>query len=171
MSYMVNNKTHTKMKKITVLLFAFMSALSTMSQSKQNFHLINPNSLAKSPAYSHIAEIKSGRIVLIAGQVSMDSLGNVMGKGDLKAQTEQVYQNIEKALKAVGAGFADVAKFGIYIKDMGKIAEFREVRNRLFDEKYYKNQPNRPVSTAIGVTELFNPDWLIEIEAFVVLPN
>ncbi|MCU0325956.1 MAG: RidA family protein [Spirosomaceae bacterium] len=132
---------------------------------------MNPDNLSKSPAYSHIAEIKGGRIILISGQVANDSLGNVIGKGDMRLQTEQVYKNLEKALKAIGASFGDVAKFGIYIKDMSKIAEFREVRNRLFDQKYYKNQPNRPVSTAIGVTELFHPDWLLEIEATVVLPN
>ncbi len=157
------------MKKNIFFVVFFITTLSAIAQSKQKLKLINPNSLAKSPAYSHIAQINTGRIVLISGQVANDSLGNIVGKGDLKAQTEQVYKNIEKALNAVGASFADVAKFGIYIKDMSKIAEFREVRNRLFDEKYYKNQTNRPVSTAIGVTELFNPDWLIEIEAFVVL--
>jgi 2-iminobutanoate/2-iminopropanoate deaminase len=159
------------MKKIIVLLILIIGTSEVIAQEKPKLTFINPNSLAKSPAYSHIAEIKSGRIVLIAGQVSMDSLGNVIGKGDLKAQTEQVYKNIERALRAVGATFADVAKFGIYITDMSKIAEFREVRNRLFDTKYYKNHPNRPVSTAIGVTALFNPDWLIEIEATVVLPK
>jgi 2-iminobutanoate/2-iminopropanoate deaminase len=157
------------MKKIILILISFIGSCTIMAQSKPKLTLINPNSLAKSPAYSHIAEIKAGRIVLIAGQVSMDSMGNVIGKGDLKAQTEQVYKNIEKALSAVGATFADVAKFGIYITDMSKVAEFREVRNRLFDEKYFKTQTNRPVSTAIGVTALFNPDWLIEIEATVIL--
>ncbi len=157
------------MKKFILIVCSFAITFSGIAQSKQKLKLINPSTLSKSPAYSHIAEIKAGRIVLISGQVSNDSLGNLIGKGDLKAQTEQVYKNIEKALNAVGATFADVAKFGIYIKDMSKIAEFRETRNRLFDEKYYKNQTNRPVSTAIGVTELFNPDWLIEIEAFVVL--
>lgn len=157
------------MKKITLIFIAIIGSCEIMAQSKPKLKLINPSSLAKSPAYSHIAEIKSGRIVLIAGQVSMDSMGNIVGKGDLKAQTEQVYKNIEKALSAVGATFADVAKFGIYITDMSKIAEFREVRNRLFDTKYFINQTNRPVSTAIGVTALFNPDWLIEIEATVVL--
>ncbi|MFN3849222.1 MAG: RidA family protein [Spirosomataceae bacterium] len=141
------------------------------AQSNPNLKFVNPDNLSKSPAYSHIAEIKGGRIILISGQVSNDSLGNVIGKGDMRIQTEQVYKNLEKALKAVGATFSDVAKFGIYIRDMSKIAEFREVRNRLFDQKYYKNQTNRPVSTAIGVTELFHPDWLLEIEATVVLPN
>jgi enamine deaminase RidA (YjgF/YER057c/UK114 family) len=159
------------MKKITLILLFFIASFIAMAQSNPNFKLINPSSLSKSSAYSHIAEIKSGRIVLISGQVSSDSLGNIIGKGNLKLQTEQVYANIERALNAVGATFADVAKFGIYLKDMSKISEFREIRNRLFDEKYYKNQANRPVSTAIGVTELFNPDWLIEIEVFVVLPN
>ncbi len=159
------------MKKITLVLLSFVATFTTMAQSNPSFRFINPSSLPKSSAYSHIAEIKSGRIVIIAGQVAVDSLGNIVGKGNLKLQTEQVYTNIEKALNAIGATFADVAKFGIYLKDMSKIAEFREIRNRLFDEKYYKNQPNRPVSTAIGVTELFHPDWLIEIEVFVVLPK
>lgn len=159
------------MKK-TIFTFVYMMIYNFgIAQTNPNLKLINPDNLPKSPAYSHIAEIKNGRVILISGQVSNDSLGNIIGKGDMRIQTEQVYKNLEKALKAVGATFGDVAKFGIYIKDMSKVAEFREVRNRLFDQKYYKNQPNRPVSTAIGVTELFHPDWLLEVEATVVLPN
>jgi enamine deaminase RidA (YjgF/YER057c/UK114 family) len=156
--------------KLTLLL-GFVSTL-VLAQTNPRLKFKNPSNLSKSPAYSHIAEISgSSRMVLIAGQVSADSLGNVIGKGDMRLQTEQVYRNLEKALVAAGATFADVAKFSIYIKDMSKIGEFREVRNRLFDQKYYRNQPSRPVSTAIGVTELFHPDWLLEIEAVVVLPR
>lgn len=137
------------------------------AQPNTNIRLINPPGLSKSTGYSHIGEVKGGKMYFISGQVSSDSLGNVIGKGDIKTQTEHVYCNLEKALQAIGATYQDVVKF----KDMSKINEFREVRNRLFNEKYYKNQANRPVSTAIGVTELFNPDWLLEIEATVVLPN
>jgi enamine deaminase RidA (YjgF/YER057c/UK114 family) len=153
------------------ILFSICLLLSNViyAQSSSNIKFINPDNLSKSPAYSHIGEVSGGKIIFISGQVSNDSLGNVIGKGDIKLQTEQVYKNLEKALKAVGATFGNVVKFGIYLKDMSKIAEFREVRNRLFDTKYYKNQPNRPVSTAIGVVELFHPDWLLEIEATVVL--
>lgn len=152
----------------TILCFLGWNAFA---QSNPRLKFINPPGLSKSPAYSHIADISgTARIILISGQVSADSLGNIIGKGDMRKQTEQVYQNIEKALAAAGATFGDVAKFSIYIKDMSKIGEFREVRNRLF-ERYYPNQPNRPVSTAIGVTELFHPDWLLEIEATVVLPR
>lgn len=156
-----------------VFLVGIMLCLTAVgrAQSNPNIRFINPSSLSQSPGYSQIGELKGGKIYFISGQVSNDSLGNVVGKGDMKAQTEQVYANLEKALRAIGASYQDVVKFGIYLKDMSKINEFREVRNRLFNEKYYKNQTNRPVSTAIGVVELFNPDWLLEIEATVVLPN
>jgi enamine deaminase RidA (YjgF/YER057c/UK114 family) len=82
-----------------------------------------------------------------------------------------VYANIEKALQAIGANFSNVVAFKIYLTDSSKLTEFRTIRNKLFNEKYFANQKERPVSTAMVVSALFNSNWMIEIEATVAVPN
>ncbi|MBN9261957.1 MAG: RidA family protein, partial [Hyphomicrobium sp.] len=73
--------------------------------------------LFKNPAYSHVAVASGARTVYISGQVAMDSQGNLVGAGDLAAQTEQVMRNLGLALAAAGASFADVVKITTYVVD------------------------------------------------------
>ena len=73
--------------------------------------------LFKNPAYSHVAIASGARTIYISGQVAMDSQGNLIGAGDLGAQTEQVMRNLGLALAGAGASFADVVKITTYVVD------------------------------------------------------
>jgi enamine deaminase RidA (YjgF/YER057c/UK114 family) len=105
--------------------------------------------------------------VYISGQVSVNERGETVGKGDLRAQTQQAFENLKTALAAVGATFRDVVKTNLYVVGFKpeQIAVIREVRARYIAA----DQP--PASTLVGVSALVGADWLIEIEAVAVIPE
>jgi enamine deaminase RidA (YjgF/YER057c/UK114 family) len=105
-----------------------------------------------------------GRHVFVAGQVALDANGQVVGKGDIVAQTRQVMENLRLALEAAGAGFADVVKVVNYITDVELFGQMAEVRKEFLVEPF-------PVSTLVEVPALIFPDLLIEIEAIAVVAD
>lgn len=113
------------------------------------------------PRFAQVVQM--GNQVYIAGQTSVDEHGNLVGKGDIEAQTRQVFKNLQKCLDAVGAGFDQVAKLNIYSTDLdAHIGVIGKVRREYF--------PQEPVaSTTVQVPRLVHPDWLLEIEAIAVL--
>lgn len=121
--------------------------------------------LLKNPAYSHVAVASGARTVYIAGQVAMDSQGNLVGAGDLGAQTEQVMRNLGTALAAAGASFADVVKITTYVVDYKP--EMRAAIGKARSPFFAGREP--PASTLVGVSALAAPGWLIEIEAIAVV--
>ena len=126
---------------------------------------IQPEGLFASPAYTHVVTAQSGRTVYISGQVAMDPDGAVVGVGDLGAQAAQVMRNLEVALGAVGATFADVVKITTFV--VGYQPEHRAVISAARSPYFTNGGP--PASTLIGVAALAAPDWLIEIEAVAVV--
>lgn len=128
---------------------------------------LNPSGLSHSPAYTHVVEIRSGRLVLISGQVAYDQDGHVVGKGDMRAQTTQAFENLKTALDSVGATLNDVVKINSFLVNMpDNLAAYREVRT-----KYLAGNQHPPASTTVGVAALVHPDLLLEMEAEVVLPE
>jgi enamine deaminase RidA (YjgF/YER057c/UK114 family) len=126
---------------------------------------VNPSGLAKSPRYTHVAEISRGRIILIAGQVSQDASGNLVGAGDMAAQTRQVFENLKVALAAAGASYNDVVKLTSFIVDISKnIEAYREVR-----QEYLRGIAEPPTSTTVGVPALVRDYYLLEVEAIAAL--
>jgi enamine deaminase RidA (YjgF/YER057c/UK114 family) len=107
--------------------------------------------------------VKSGYQVYIAGQTSVDEQGNVVGKGDIEAQTKQVFKNLQKCLESVGATFDQVVKLNIYSTDLDA---HLPVISRLRRE-YFHAEP--VASTTVQVPRLVHPDWLLEIEAIAAL--
>jgi enamine deaminase RidA (YjgF/YER057c/UK114 family) len=114
--------------------------------------------------YSHIAEAVSGKTIYISGQVALDRSGNLIGLGDLRAQTQQVFTNLKTALAAVGANFNAVVKLTYFVLDISQIQIVREVRDQ------FVNVQRPPASSAVEVRCLFRDDLLIEIEAIAVVP-
>jgi enamine deaminase RidA (YjgF/YER057c/UK114 family) len=107
--------------------------------------------------------------VYLAGQVSWDTEGNLVGPDDVAAQAEQAYLNIAAALDAVGATVADLAKVTVYIVglDEAKAEQFVVGRERAAATLGVELQ--QP-STWIGVTSLAAPGYLVEVDAIAVLP-
>ena len=125
-------------------------------------HFSPPEGSPPAVGYSH-AVAGTGRFVAIAGQVAMDSQGELVGPDDPAAQAEQVFQNLALALAAAGASFADVVKFGVFVTDISILPAVREVRNRYIDT----DRP--PASTAVQVGALFRPGYLVEVDALAVV--
>lgn len=123
---------------------------------------MNPPGLSTPTGYSHIVSARGGRTVYIAGQVALDAQGRVVGAGDLAAQTRQVFANLDIALKAAGATFANVVKTNYYLRDASQVAVIREIRSKYFTKEL-------PASTLVEVPRLANPDFLIEIEVIAVV--
>src|SRR2546430_3221866 len=114
-----------------------------------------PPGLAPGPGYSHVAS-GTGRLVFVAGQVSLDALGALVGPGDVVRQAEQVSENVGLALAAAGATFADLVKLNIYVLDIAALPAVRPVRDR------YVNTTAPPVSTALQGAALARPEVLID---------
>jgi 2-iminobutanoate/2-iminopropanoate deaminase len=121
----------------------------------------NPPGLSTPRGYSHVVDVPAGRTLYIAGQVAFDVEGKVVGKGDVRAQTEQTFRNLKTAVESAGATMADVVKINWYVRDVSQLAVYREVRNQFFGSGPY------PASTLVEVKGLVLEDLLIEVEAVV----
>jgi enamine deaminase RidA (YjgF/YER057c/UK114 family) len=121
---------------------------------------IQPQGLPTPTAYSPV--VKAGNTVYVAGQVSQDEQGHVVGRGDITAQATQVFENIGKALTAAGAGFDDLVKMNVYLTDVRFRDALAPVRSK------YLTGP-LPVSTLVVVAGLALPDYLLEIEVVAEL--
>lgn len=133
-----------------------------MPQTNPQF--LNPSTMPTPRGYTQVVEVTGGRMIFISGQVALDTAGNMVGAGDFRAQAQQVFENIKAALEAVGANFSHVVKFTIYVLDVTHLPILREVRDQ------YVNTAQPPASTAMQVGALFQPGYLVEIEAVAVVP-
>lgn len=126
---------------------------------------LNPPELCPTFGWTHVVTATGGKTVHVSGQVSVNARGEVVGKGDLRVQTEQTFQNIKAALAAAGGTFRDVVKTNLYVVGLKpeNVPMLREVRSR------YVSAEHPPASTLVGVSSLVGADWLIEIEAVAVV--
>lgn len=132
-----------------------------MATQSTDVQFVKSPTLPPSPGYTQA--VRAGNTIYIAGQVAVDRSGNVVGKGDFRAQVQQVFENLKAALEASGASFKDVVKMNSYFVDMTQLAAFREVRDKYIDTG------NPPASTAVQVSRLFREDFLVEIEAIAIV--
>ena len=95
------------------------------------FDLISPVSMHRPNGYSHLARVKRGVPVFIAGQVALDTSGHLVGAGDFRAQAQQVFENLKHAVEAAGGAFSNIVKLNVYVVDRTRLPEYREVRDRL----------------------------------------
>lgn len=117
------------------------------------------------PGMSQGVIVESGRTLYLSGQVGIKP-DRTMAGPDLKSQLEQTFANIDATLKAAGASFKDVIRLNYYIVDYKpeQRAIIREVRDR------YINLERPPASTLLGVSSLFQPGYIVEIEVVAALP-
>lgn len=126
---------------------------------------LNPAGMPVLPGFSQVVTSGPGKMIFISGQVAFDENNELVGRGDLRAQAVQTFENVKQALAAVGATFADVVKTNTYIVNYrtDMIGLIREVRTQ------YLPEDDAPASTLIGVQALALDGLLIEIEAIAVL--
>jgi 2-iminobutanoate/2-iminopropanoate deaminase len=124
---------------------------------------MNVRMSAGQPSYSHAVTVSgTGKIVFIAGQLARDIDGNCVGKGDMRAQMEQTFQNLNRCLRAAGANWVDVVKTNTYVTDFDEFQKCADIRMRYFGVA-------TPTSTTVGVTRLAGLDFMIEIEVVAVV--
>ena len=123
---------------------------------------INPPQLTKPTSYTHVVKASGGQTVYISGQIAFDKDGKVIGAGDFRAQTVQVFENLKAALAAAGATFDDVVKLTTFVTDMKNAPILREVR-----AEYFGKQP--PAGTLVQIAGLVIPELMIEVEAIAVV--
>ncbi len=126
---------------------------------------LNPPTLCPTIGWTHVVAATGGKTIYVSGQVSVNDKGEVVGKGDMKAQVVQTFENLKAGLAAAGATFKDVVKSNLYVVGLKPehVPIIREVRGRYFDAK------NPPASTLVGVEKLVGAEWLIEIEVVAVV--
>jgi enamine deaminase RidA (YjgF/YER057c/UK114 family) len=115
-------------------------------------------------AFSMIAVEGDGRIVHLKGQVALDRDGRIVGRGDMRAQTRRVLENIRDVLAAMGGRMEDVLSLTQYVTDIRAFARVGDVRREFFHEPY-------PVTTTVQVASLYNPDLVVEITAIAEIPR
>jgi enamine deaminase RidA (YjgF/YER057c/UK114 family) len=120
---------------------------------------INPPTLPTPPGYSQLAVASGGSLIIIAGQVALDTQGQVIGLGNFAAQTTQVFRNLVAALDAAGASPRHLVKLTTFVTDLSHLPVFRQVRDQFLDPGH------PPASTLVQVSGLFRPEFLIEVEA------
>jgi enamine deaminase RidA (YjgF/YER057c/UK114 family) len=126
----------------------------------------SPATLPPPVGYSHIAKVNRGTLIYLAGQVSSDASGKLVGEGNFEAQAEQVFRNLKIAVEAAGGNMADIVKLNVYLVaevDQAEVPKLRAIRNR------YVNVEKPPASTLVVVSRLAQPGWLIEIEAVAAI--
>lgn len=129
--------------------------------------LLSPDGLVKSPAFSHVAVVSGAvRTIYVGGQDAITPDGEIVGKGDLAAQTTQILANIETALAAAGAGLEHVIKWNVFLVEGNPVGPAYEAFQRAWGER--STPP--PLITAAFVKGLGHPDWLAEIDAIAVVP-
>jgi 2-iminobutanoate/2-iminopropanoate deaminase len=125
--------------------------------------VVQPKSLSDPrPRYSQGILAEGGKLLFVAGQTASDKDGNVVGKGDIEAQTAQVFKNLSAVLEEAGGSLDNLVMTTTYITDR----KYREGYNRVRQQQYKKNSPT---STLVIITGLAHPDYLIEINGVAVL--
>jgi len=153
---------------VSAIAFLIVAAAPALSQAKTGSvvrEYKNPPGLSTPRGYSHAVSVTGGRTVYIAGQVAYNTQGEVVGKGDLRAQARQAFENLRIALAAAGGSFKDLVKINTYVVGYkpDQLPILREVRAEMLKDL------TPPASTLVGVQSLVNPDLLIEIEAIAVV--
>lgn len=121
----------------------------------------NPDTVAPPVgSYSHSVRVEADGVswIYVSGQIANDASGALVGVGDIRAQTEQVFENLSRILEANGATFADVVRLQTFVTTLEDLAGMREVRSR------YLPADALPASTAVQVVALVVPEALIEID-------
>lgn len=114
-------------------------------------------------AYSHGLKVNLGtaEMFFVTGQIAMDKDGQAVAPDDITAQTEFIFQNIQKILAEGGASLDDVVKAVVYVTDMSKFKEISAVRNKYFAAA-------KPVSTLVEINKTVKEGCGVEIEVIAL---
>ncbi len=130
--------------------------------------IYNPQQLgAPMGQYSHVTRVKASEFLFIAGMLSGDTAGNIIGEGDFNAQARQVFLHIEAALHSAGAAWSNVVQFTTYLVHSQDIPNFMAFRLREFPKMFPSG--NYPPNTLLMVDRLVKEPFLIEVQTIAAL--
>ncbi len=141
-------------------------AKQTSALTRGQVQYLNPGGLIKNPAFTQVV-VATGPVktLYIGMQNAVDGARNIVGKGDIAAQAEQVLKNIEACLAAGGASPEHIVMWTIYIVDGQPVQPAFEAGMR-----WWGSRPNPPANSVVFVPQMTPPDFLIGIEAIAVVP-
>ena len=121
----------------------------------------------KSYPFSWGVRVRSGDLLFISGQVSIDLDRNVVGPGDMTAQTKQVFTNMGLVLSEAGASFSDIVELTTYLVGRNYVEEHIAAVNELFPSLF----PDGiyPANNFLIIDGLFREEFLLEVTAIAVL--
>jgi 2-iminobutanoate/2-iminopropanoate deaminase len=155
------------MKRIVFFISLLYCGQIFSQQSIQTVRYLAPASVAPAKGYSQAVTIDLGNswMVIVSGQVPLDSTGTLIGRGNIEAQTVQVFKNIQAIVRSAGGNMKDVVKLGYFVRDVSQLQIIRGVRDS------FVNVAQPPASTLVQVSGLFRDDILLEIEATAIIPK
>jgi 2-iminobutanoate/2-iminopropanoate deaminase len=112
--------------------------------------------------YAPVVTVVPGKLVFLSGILSRNENGEIVGKGDMRRQIQQVFSNIRTALASAGATFADVVKRQTFTTDIEAYYQHIDARMQFCGDAL-------SASTAVEVRRLSHPDFLIEVEVIAVV--
>ncbi len=138
--------------------------MTLISQGQVQY--LNPKGLHPNPAFTHAVTVSGpAKTVYIGAQVAVDGAGNIIGKGDLAAQLQQILKNIGVCLEAAGAKPEHLIHWSIYVAEGQDMRPAFEVGMR-----WWGNRPNPPLTHDMYVSGFWPADFLISVEATAVVP-
>ncbi len=128
---------------------------------------LNPPTMNRNPMFTQ-AVVVSGvaRTVYIGGQNGVDAAGTIVGAGDLAAQVEQVFDNLEAVLAAAGGRLQNIVKWSIFVV----VGQDPRPALGIFGRRWGTASPP-PAISVLTVAGLANPAFLVEVEAIAVIPG
>src|ERR671915_2169479 len=144
-----------------------MSEFPNSVRGAGSVRYINPDSLSKNPAFTNVVVVEGNvKTVHMGGQDAINASGEIVGKGDIVAQTEQILANVRAALEAGGAGPEHIIKWNLYVVEGQSLqAGYAAFQNA------WPQTPNPPAITMVFVSGLAHPDFLVEMDAVAVVPQ
>ena len=118
--------------------------------------------------YSHLAEVTASKLLFLAGQVSVNEDGALVGEGDVGAQVRQVWENIGAVLAGRGATFADIVSVNTYVVGREAVQPYLDARAEVFAEIFPGEQ--FPPNTFLIIDGLLYEEYLVEISVTAALP-
>ena len=133
-----------------------------------DIQIYNPDTLGTPLGqYSHVTRVKANELLFIAGMLSANQAGEIIGANDFDAQCAQVFANLEAALKSAGAGWGNVVQFTTYLVHSQDIPKFMTWRLREFPKMFVNGV--YPPNTLLMVDRLVQEPFLVEVQTIAAI--